>query len=309
MMVEMKVKALVPGFGAKRTLAPILVEEFGFHQAYFEPFCQSCAALLAKPKAAMEVVNDLNGDIVNLARCVQDAALARQLYRRGRRMLMCEKLHNELSQRWKERGRTPAGDTPDLERAMDYLYTSWVGRNGVTGTSSYNQGFAARFTKSGGHAAARWHNAVGSIPAWLARMRSVTVLNRDAFDLISAIQDDDGVVIYLDPPYITKGAEYIHDFPTLAEETTDPATRGHIALARAAARFRRARVVISYYAHPALINLFPPPFWTVRSCPVTKSLASGNSRVKGAVVAPEILIINGPSYAPEHRDTPLFGVN
>lgn len=277
------VGALAPWFGSKRTLAPRIVAELGEHSAYFEPFCGSMAVLLAKPRASMETVNDMHGDLVNLARVVQDEALSVQLFARCRRTLMSEAMFREAAARWKARGRTPAPGTPDLDRAVDFFYTSWVGRNGVTGTASYNQGFAARYTRGGGHGGTRWQAAVGSIPDWFERLQDVVILSRCGFGLLEKIEDRAGNSIYADPPYVEKGATYVHDF----QEDE------HRRLAELLGRFRLTRVVVSYYDHPLVRELYHG--WTAVECPQTKALVQGNGRVKGAVEAPEILLINGES--------------
>ena len=279
------ITAIAPWFGSKRTLAPRIVAELGPHSSYWEPFCGSMAVLLAKPQATMETANDLNGDLVNLARCIQHAVVGPLLYRRLRRTLMCETSFVEAAERCKARGRTPAGPAADLERAADYFLTSWFGRNGVTGTFSYNMGFSRRFTKSGGGPAKRYGGAVESIPAWRRRLRHVTVLNDDGFALLPRIEDAGGVAIYADPPYVEKGARYIHDFD-----------RGdHERLAGELRRFARSRVVVSYYDHPVVRELYRG--WTFVDCEMSKSLVNEGMRDRqGVVKAPEVLIINGPSY-------------
>lgn len=289
---EMKVPAtpktiggILPWFGSKRTMASVIVGELGDHHTYFEPFCGSMAVLLAKPTARMETVNDLHADLINVARCIRDRAAAMQFYRRCRRMLMVEELHNEAALRWKLRRGDPMPEKPDVDRAVDFFFSSWVGRNGLTGTQLHHQCFAARYTPRGGDSATRWINSVGSIPQWRRRMRGLTILNRDGFELVEKLEDAPGMAMYVDPPYVVKGASYVHDFQP----------EDHARLAGILVRFKRARVVVSYYEHPILAELYPG--WTVRKCPQTKAMASGSGRVKGAVVAPEILILNGPSYA------------
>jgi DNA adenine methylase len=286
---DMAISALAPWFGSKRTLAPLIVEELGDHHTYFEPFCGSMAVLLSKPKVRMEAVNDLHGDLINLARVIQHAQLGPALYRRCRRMWMVEGLFREAAARWKVRGVQSATESPDLDRAADFFFTSWVGRNGVVGTQSYNQSFAARYTPGGGHGGTRWQSAVGSIAAWRRRLEDVTVLNRDGFKLLTKIGDEPGVAVYCDPPYLVKGAEYVFDFKR----------EDHARLAEELARFRKARVVVSYYAHPLLDELYRG--WTVREVPTTKAMVCGNGRGTGAVVAPEVLIINGPSVSHEEH--------
>lgn len=56
------------------------MKELGKHTQYFEPFCGSMAVLFAKQPSQKETVNDLHGDLINLARCLQDKATAVQLY-------------------------------------------------------------------------------------------------------------------------------------------------------------------------------------------------------------------------------------
>lgn len=277
------INALLPYFGSKRTLAPIIVAELGRHSAYWEPFCGSMAVLLAKPPCVMETVNDLNGDLINLARVIRHDVHGPRLYRMLRRTLAGTAIMDEAAAGWKERGRGPAGEC-DVERAYDYFVSSWMGRNGVTGTKSYNQGYSRRFTKSGGHAAKRWTGAVDSIPAWRARMRQVSILSECGIGIVERIEDAEGVVIYVDPPYLAKGATYIHDFKQ----------DDHQRLATALQRFKRTRVVVSYYEHPLLALLYPG--WTHRAVHQTKALVNqGMRNQKGGTVAPEVLLINGPS--------------
>lgn len=283
------ITALLPWFGAKRVLAPRIVAEFGPHVAYWEPFCGSMAVLLAKPVTSQETVNDLHGDLINLARVMQDGKLGAQLYRQLRRCLVHESTFWEHAEKIKT---AESPDKPDLDRATAFFYASWMGRNGVIGTKGWNNNFCVRYTANGGIQGTRFAAAVDSIPQWRERMRRVTILRRDGLELIERVEDAKATVIYCDPPYLEKGAEYRHDF-----EEAD-----HERLAGLLNRFKKARVVVSYYAHPKLKKLYPG--WTVVECAVAKSLANQGQRGKGGKEkAPEVLLINGPSL--EERN--LFG--
>lgn len=111
------ISAIAPWFGGKRTLAPRIVAELGEHRCYWEPFCGSMAVMLAKPKCPMETVNDLHGDLINLARCIQHRAAGPTLYRRLRRTLTVEGLHDEAALRFRERGHSPSPLEPDIDRS------------------------------------------------------------------------------------------------------------------------------------------------------------------------------------------------
>ena len=273
----MKIKSIVPYFGGKRTLAPIIVQELGKHASYWEPFCGGMSVLLAKPETSHEHVNDLHGDLINLARVIQHPRDGAKLYRRLRRTLCHETLHSEAKE-------SLPHATDCVDRAYFYFVMSWFGRNGVSGTKNCNQTFAVRWTPHGGHGGKRFGSAVESIPAWRRRMRRVVILNRDAFGVVDSIADVDGVAIYVDPPYIKKGGEYEHDF----------SPDDHVRLAEALRRFDRARVVCSYYDHPQLADLYPQ--WTIRRLSATKNLACSNARGSRRKDAPEVLLLNGPSY-------------
>lgn len=275
----MNITAIAPWFGSKRTLAPRIVQQLGKHRAYWEPFCGSMAVLLEKPESTTETVCDLHGDLVNLARTIQHPIEGPRLYRRLRRVLMADDLHteslNEISK--------PFSPSPD--RAFWYFVMSWQGRNGVSGTKRYNVTFARRFTPNGGQGGKRFHSAVASIPAWRRRLANVNVWSLNAFDVIPRIDDSPGTVIYCDPPYLAKGASYVHDF-TAAD---------HERLAKMLAKFTQARVVVSYYDDVRLGTLYPG--WTKIDCATVKAMAAMNCRDgDNDTKAPEVLLVNGAAY-------------
>ena len=278
-----RIGAIAPWAGAKRTLAPLIVEELGPHRCYHEPFCGSMAVLLVKPECHMEVVNDLHGDLINLAFIIQDARLGPALYRRLRRVLFAADLFAAAA-RWMATA-PPFSAGPDAERAFHFFIVCWMGRNGTAGTPTFNRHFCARFTYGGGNPAVRFAGAVDSIPAFRRRLRRVAIYQMDAFDLIARIADEQGTVIYCDPPYIKKGFRYKHEF----------AETDHRRLAEALRRFKRTRVVVSYYKHPMLDDLYPG--WTRRDLECLKRLGLAVSRGSRANDAPEVLLINGPSLA------------
>ena len=231
----MKIKALAPWFGSKRNLAPKIVELIGDHKTYFEPFCGSMAVLFAKTPCEMETVNDLHGDLVNLARIIQDKSLSLELYEKLARTLYAEELFRESKQRWISA--PDLNNQTDLQRAYDFFVASWMGINGVSGTERYNYQFALRWCRGGGQGARRWQSVVSSMPAWHKRLRNVVIIRRDAIDVLANIKDEAGVAIYCDPPYFEKSSKYIHDF--------DDAD--HKRLAELLRRFKESMVVVSYY--------------------------------------------------------------
>jgi len=263
-------------------MAPAIVRAMGLHTAFWEPFCGSMAVLMNKPPCRAETVNDLHGDLVNLARVVRHPRLGPALYRRLRRVLFSEAGFREAAAAVRS-GPPPADGDPDLDRAEAYFTASWMGMNGVAGTERPSATFSRRFTSGGGDPAARWAGAVWSIPGWRRRMERVTVLSGDGVELCRKIEDRAGTVVYCDPPYLVKSNKYLHDF----------GADDHARLAAALDRFRATRVVISYYDGPELGGLYPG--WHRRPVAASKGLANGGKRdATGRTDAPEILLSNLP---------------
>ena len=134
------------------------------------------------------------------------------------------------------------------------------------------------------------------------RLRKVFIVQEDAFEILGKITDVEGMAIYVDPPYLLStragGCRYLHEF---TEED-------HERLATVLLRFREARVVLSYYDDPRLAGMYPG--WTKRNCYRQKNLHVQNRRGVGNCTAPEVLLLNGPSYEKTKEDEdaslPLF---
>ena len=184
-------------------MAGRIVEHLGPHSAYLEPFCGSCAVALAKPPCRMEVLNDLSGNLVNLIRVIQRDELAPDLFDKLNRTAFCEDLYRD-SLAWLARypiENAYPEDTPfeltDPVRAHHYFVASWMGRNGLVGTTlELKSGFCVRYTSGGGDPAKRFREAVAAIPWWWERLRNCTVLRRDGIELCERFEDRAGSVIY-----------------------------------------------------------------------------------------------------------------
>ncbi|MDP3579158.1 DNA adenine methylase [Methyloversatilis sp.] len=63
-------KPIIPWIGGKRRLAKQILPLFPEHTCYVEPFCGGAALFFMKVPSKVEVLNDLNGDVINLYRVV-----------------------------------------------------------------------------------------------------------------------------------------------------------------------------------------------------------------------------------------------
>lgn len=292
---HMPIKALVAWFGGKRTLAPRIIAEAGDHRAWWELFVGGVSIILQKPRCRQEVLNDLHGDLTNLATVIASPRWV-EFYERSVSTLYSEGLFDAC----KDAVAVPFDDfaidprnitDAQIQRAWTYLVVSWMGRNGAAGTARINYQFTLRYTANGGDSATRWRNVVDSIPAWHERMHGVVITRRDGIALAEKIDDVPGTVIYADPPYLEEGDAYAHAFHSGGAGMFGD---DHSRLAEVLRSKKHARVIVSYYDHPRLAELYQG--WTRVDCSMTKALAAQNKRGVNRGEAPEVLLINGPSY-------------
>lgn len=308
-VAKTRVNSIAPWFGSKRRMAKAIVRELCRAdgrppKSFWDLCCGSMAVSLAMPRCSHHSAVDLHADLCNLARIIKDPQDGPRFYRLLRRVVSHETLFKESKaaiegddlRAFRSSGLFSADDETvaelsPFERAVAYFIVSWQGRNGVAGTERVNFQPCIRWTSGGGHGGVRFAGAVNSIPAWRRRLRDITIVQRDVFDVLDKIEDQDNTSIYIDPPYLRDGVArsgscaYLHEFKL----------PDHARLARVLTKFKASRVVISYYDHPQLRELYSG--WTVVEHTTQKNLHVQNRRGTGRMPAPEILLINGPSHA------------
>lgn len=185
----MKCKPLISWPGGKtRHLARLLPYiPTGHRTGYIEPFAGGCALLLAKAPSHLEVVNDINGDLINLYRIAAHHADE-----------LCRIIQTfpPASREWISHSRAllalPTGLT-DILRAAHFLHlnkTSFSG--GGTSLSIVVKPDARAFI---GTAA-----LVERIRAFHARFDSV-VIEHQPYEKLLATYDHPQNFFFLDPPY------------------------------------------------------------------------------------------------------------
>lgn len=154
---------------------------------YIEAFAGGCALLLAKPKSRLEIVNDTNGDITNLYRCV--ARHPEELARSLRELPPASREQTTISRKLL----LTHGVLTDIQRAALFLHlnkTSFAG----SGTSLA----IARDPTS--RACLGTADLIERIMRFRARFDSVVIEQLDYRRLLD-LYDHTGNFIFLDPPY------------------------------------------------------------------------------------------------------------
>ena len=112
---------LIPWIGGKRRLAKHLIPMFPAHECYAEPFCGAAALFFLKPPAKAEVLNDINGELVNLYRVVRHHL--EEFIRQFKHALVSRQM-------WEWLDATPPETLTDVQRAARFFYLQKLGFGG-----------------------------------------------------------------------------------------------------------------------------------------------------------------------------------
>ena len=182
-------------YGAKQRLATRILKMLPPHNAWVEAFCGSAAITLAKKPAPIEVINDRDGEIVNLFKLLRTNhdALASVV-------ALTPYARQEYAQSRRRNKKLPA-----LERARRFLAGTMMTINGTISANRSGFSFSSSYTRGGLEArVSRWHNLPDRLVQVAERLRNVRVESRDARRLLEMFLDRPATLIYLDPPYFVK---------------------------------------------------------------------------------------------------------
>ncbi|MEI7456545.1 MAG: DNA adenine methylase [Nitrosomonadales bacterium] len=104
---------IIPWIGGKRRLAKRIIPLFPEHTCYVEPFCGAAAIYFMKDQTKVEVLNDINGELVNLYRVVKHHM--DEFVRQFRWSLTSRQMYKWLQD-------TPEEILTDIQRAARFFY-------------------------------------------------------------------------------------------------------------------------------------------------------------------------------------------
>jgi DNA adenine methylase len=190
--------------GGKFRLAPRLLQLFPPHRVYTEAYGGGCNVLLQKARCYSEIYNDLDGEVVNVFRVLQNPKRARRLeallrvtpFAREEFLLSYKHSRSEVERARRTIIRSFMGWGSD---SISRLKASRAGFN-TRISSVMTTGFRWNSNRYGTTAATDWKNYPWHIHAFCDRLQGVTIENRDAKDILRKMDRDDALH-YVDPPY------------------------------------------------------------------------------------------------------------
>ena len=201
-------KKLIPWLGGKHRLARKIIELLPEHTCYCEVFAGGASVFWQKPRSKMEVLNDINRDIINLYRVVQN-----HLEEFIRQIQWMVKSRDEFNRQLM----LPPEALTDIQRAVRFFY---IIKNAFSGRYSKSPSFGIDTGKSTKAFSVRSIEEL--LIACHERLDHVILECLDWRDCLSRY-DREGTVFYLDPPYYGCENDYGNtwqrdDFYELAEK-------------------------------------------------------------------------------------------
>jgi DNA adenine methylase len=251
-------------FGGKGNMLARLLSLLPPHQVYVEPFCGAASLFFAKPPSPVEVLNDLNEDVVNVFRVLQNKETHEELrfrlmytpYARSEFLRAIEMLKRE--------------DLTPVDRAWAFMVRQNMGFGGKGGAKGGNWG--REFTSDQGCAGTcnAWLMRLSMLDAWRWRLMTVQIDCRDALEVIR-YWDSTDTLFYIDPPYVNETRK------TLNAYTYEMTTEQHKELVELLLSIK-GKAVVSGYEHP-LYSPFAQAGWKVHQF---RTVCHAAGRVRGS---------------------------
>ncbi|MGK0685330.1 DNA adenine methylase [Serratia marcescens] len=175
---------IIPWVGGKRRLAKRLLPLFPDHTCYVEPFCGGAALYFRKDTSKVEVINDINGELINLYRVVKNHL--EEFVRQFKWALSSRQIFE-----WQKS--TPAEVLTDIQRAARFYYLQHM----AFGAKVEGQTFGTATTAPAGINILRLEETLSAAHLRLAR---TTIEHLGWVECIKKY-DRPHTLFYLDPPY------------------------------------------------------------------------------------------------------------
>ena len=250
---------IIPWMGGKRRLADRLIPLFPSHECYVEVFAGGAALYFMRPQPAqVEVLNDLNGDLVNLYRVVQNHL--EEFVRQFKWALSSRQIFE-----WQKMTRPET--LTDIQRAARFFYLQQHAFGGKVSGQTFGTattGPAVNLLRIEENLSAAWQRLAG------------TYVENLAWSDCAERYDRAHTFFYMDPPY-WQTAGYGVDFPFAEYERMSEFMRRC-----------KGKVMVSINDHPDILRVFEGFHFEYLDIRYT----TANQRIGKADVTGELVIMN-----------------
>ena len=203
-MLQATATPIVPWIGGKRRLARHILPLFPQHTCYVEPFCGAAALYFLKEPTKVEVINDVNGELVNLYRVVRHHL--EEFVRQFKWALASRQIFKWLQI-------TPEETLTDIQRAARFFYLQKMAFGGRVASQNFG-------TATASPPKLNLLRLEEDLSAAHLRLSRTYIENLDWVDCIRKY-DREHTLFYCDPPYWGTegyGTDFgLEQYPRMAE--------------------------------------------------------------------------------------------
>lgn len=187
---------LINYFGGKGQLAPKLSKLVPYSHIYCEPYCGGASLFFYRERSPVEILNDLNKDVVNLFRVLQDPIKAEALkYRLSYTPYALEEFKKAIYEE-------PLDDVDWAWKTFIKLNCSIAGK--ILRPTPGNWSRSVTHSRRGmASAVSKFLSKIANLDNFIDRLKTVQIESKDAIEVMK-FYDRPETVFYLDPPYILR---------------------------------------------------------------------------------------------------------
>jgi len=198
--------------GSKATMLDVILPNIPEHKYYVEPFCGTAIVYLHKSPAKINTLNDIDSNIVNLFRVLQDREKTKELLRRLRYTPWAKAEYKKACLLLSS-GR----ELDDVTRAWAFYVAQYMS----TKVSYYADPNGMMFKqhikhRDGGINYITYIHKVRRLIEIADKMRRCQILNEDGVEVMKRL-DDPETFMFIDPPYLSttlrsRGKIYVSEY-------------------------------------------------------------------------------------------------
>jgi DNA adenine methylase len=270
-------KSPVSRIGGKYYLTGWITQYIPEHVCYVEPFAGGAKLLFAKEPSPVEILNDIDDDLVNLYRVIQNAEKRQKLIN----ILNETPYSRSIFQSWKHGNKTTLDD---IEKAGRYFFLCKASFAGDVERG----GFGMPSKGTGRNPARTFRTAIDSLDIIADRLKNTVIECLDYTDCIQRY-DSPETLFYCDPPYLNSEHYYGKDCFTLED---------HYRLSELLHNIK-GKSMVSHYKNPVYDELYEG--WNRYTFESFKGSHKANAGEKPKTV--EVLYCN---FKPQIKTRSLF---
>ncbi len=201
-----------PWLGSKATMLDVILPNIPEHRCYVEPFCGTAIVYLHKKPAKVNTLNDIDENIVNFFRVLQDREKTRELLRRLRYTPFAKAEYRRACLLLSSKR-----DLDDVTRAWAFYVAQYMGMKHSYYADPYGDSFGYGIkSKKNSPFAPNFANKVRRLVENAEKLKRCQILNEDGLEVMRKF-DSSETFMFVDPPYLsstvrTKRKIYANDY-------------------------------------------------------------------------------------------------